>query len=375
MNKILYATSTLVGTTIGIGIFGIPFVFMKAGFLTGILFLALLTFITLILNLAFGEITLRTDGSHQITGYAEVYLGQKWKKAVLFSFIFGIYAALLAYIIVSGEFLTNISSVTFFSFSPFVFSTLFFIVVSLVTLGGLKNVSKIELLISAALIGTIFLVLFLNFSKIHLGSLSFFRKEFFFLPYGVLFFALRGFPAVPLQREVLEGKEEYLKKAVWWGTLIPAAVYLLFAFIVVGISGEATSPEAVSGLSGFLKFPFIFLISLFGLFAITTSFLGLGVAMMEMFQYDFHLSKMVSWMLTVIPPYFLFLSGTRNFIDVINLSGAVAIGLESIVFVFLYQKVKSRGHRIPEYSLNLPKWLWYAMIALFIFGIIYTLVF
>lgn len=211
--------------------------------------------------------------------------------------------------------------------------------------------------------------------KINIGSVPLFRKEFFFLPYGVLLFALRGGAAIPLQRELLEGKEEYLKKAIWIGTLVPAAIFLLFAFVVVGISGEATSPEAVSGLSAYLSFPVIFLLSLFGVFAIATSYLGLGAALMEVFQYDFHLPKAVSWLLTVIPPYFLFFSGTRNFIDVINLGGAVALGVESIIIVFLYQKIKSKGYRIPEYSLNLSKWIWYAMIALFSFGIIYTLIF
>src|SRR3989338_6323757 len=85
------SVSTLIGTVIGIGIFGVPFVFAKSGFLTGVLFLIILTAITLIIHLAFGEIILRTNGNHQITGYAEAYLGSKWKNIVLFSFVMGIY--------------------------------------------------------------------------------------------------------------------------------------------------------------------------------------------------------------------------------------------------------------------------------------------
>lgn len=373
--KFLYAISVLIGTIVGIGVFGIPFVFMKSGFLTGALFLILLTAVTLIIHLALGEVILRTNGEHQLTGYAEVYLGSKWKKVVLFTLSLAIYSALLAYIIISGEFLANIFSVTPFSFSSPGFSTLFFAVMSFFLLSGLKNISRMEFFMSIALIILVLGIAVIGLPKINVGSISIFRKEFFFLPYGVLLFALRGGTAIPLQRELLEGKEEYLKKAIWLGTLIPAAVFLLFAFVVVSISGEATSPEAVSGLSAYLSFPVIFLLSLFGFFAISTSFLGLGAALMEMFQYDFHLPKAVSWLLTVVPPYFLFFSGTRNFIDVINLGGAVALGIESIVIIFLYQKIKSKGHRIPEYSLSLPKWVWYAMLVLFGFGIVYTLIF
>ena len=369
------SVSTLIGTVIGIGIFGVPFVFAKSGFLTGVLFLIILTAITLIIHLAFGEIILRTNGNHQITGYAEAYLGSKWKKIVLFSFVMGIYSALLAYIIISGDFLTNILSVTSTSFQSATLSTVFFLILSVLLLAGLKNISWIEFFMSLGLIGLTFLVLGFGLPKINFGGITFFRKEFFFLPYGVLFFALRGSPAIPLQREILEGKEEYLKKSILLGTLIPAVIYLLFAFVVVGVSGENTSPEAVSGLLNILGFPVVFLLSIFGFLSISTSFLGLGTALTEMFQHDFHLSKPIAWLLTIIPPYFLFFSGTRNFIDVINLSGAVAIGVESIVFVFLYQKIKDKGHRIPEYSLHLPTWIWYAMIGLFSFGIVYTLMF
>lgn len=373
--QFLYSTATLIGTTVGIGIFGIPFAFIKSGFLTGIFFLILLGAINLILNLAFGEMTLRTEGFHQLAGYTEVYLGNVWKKIVLFSLSLGIYAAILAYVIISGEFLTNIVSISSVSLSPFTLSTLFFIIVSLLILGGLKTISRFEFFMSGALMAIIAILVFFSLPKIDLSPIPLIRKEFFFLSYGILLFALQGSSAIPLQREILEGKEEYLKKSICWGSLIPAIVYLLFALIVGGVSGEGTSPDAVSGLHSYLGFSVVFLLSLFGTFAVATSFLSLGMSLFEVFHYDFRVSKISSWLLVIIPPYFLFLSGTRNFIDVINLGGAVAVGIISIIFILLYQKIKSKGQRIPEYSLNIPKWIWYTMIGLFSFGIIYTLIF
>jgi len=58
---------------------------------------------------------------------------------------------------------------------------------------------------------------------------------------------------------------------------------------------------------------------------------------------------------------------------VIGLAGSVAIGLQSIVFILIYSKVKRMGHRIPEYSLNMPRWFWYLAIAIFISGILLAL--
>src|SRR3989344_3819002 len=118
------AVAVLIGGVVGVGIFGIPFAFAKAGFLTGFLFLVGLTLFTLITNLAYGEIILRTNRTHGIVGYAGIYLGDFWKKVAFFIFILGAYAALLAYIIVGGEFLANILSWQFY-FSPNTLSFIF----------------------------------------------------------------------------------------------------------------------------------------------------------------------------------------------------------------------------------------------------------
>ena len=80
MKSVYRAIAVLVGTTIGAGIFGIPFVVSKIGFVPGIFYLLILGVLVLILNLAYGEIILRTPGDHQLTGYGEIYFGEIGKK-------------------------------------------------------------------------------------------------------------------------------------------------------------------------------------------------------------------------------------------------------------------------------------------------------
>ena len=64
--KILNATSLLIGTTIGAGFLGIPYVFAKAGFLVGTLHLFLVGGIMLFINLLLGEISLRDRKSTRL---------------------------------------------------------------------------------------------------------------------------------------------------------------------------------------------------------------------------------------------------------------------------------------------------------------------
>src|SRR3989344_6158050 len=97
------AVATLVGTIIGAGVLAIPYSMKKAGFLTGLLILVVLSIVVLFLFLFVGEIVLRTKGNHQLTGYAEKYLGKKGKLFLMFAMVFGTYGALVAYTIGVGR--------------------------------------------------------------------------------------------------------------------------------------------------------------------------------------------------------------------------------------------------------------------------------
>ncbi len=380
-NNFWYAVATLVGGTVGVGIFGIPFVFVKAGFLPGILFLVGLTAVVMLLNAMYGEVILRTSTKHQMLGYVQKYLGSGARDILLLTFVLSVYGAMLSYIIISGTFLSNFFS--FFSYSsPAFFSTLFFIVGATLLLMGVRRVSKFDLLMLGFFVILIFSVAVLSIRHIDIHNYALLTKEFWFLPFGVIFFALSGMVALPLAREVLDiapdgqgmtsGRK--FKKVIMVGTAIPAILCLVFVLAVVGVSGDATSPEAVSGLAFFLGERIVLIGSLFGILSITTSFLGMGLALSESFQYDFKFSKLRAWLLVVVPPYFLFLLGLRNFIDVMKLVGGLALSVEGIFLLFLYMQARKKGDRIPEYSVRVAQPVIYLLMAVFAFAAIYTLV-
>lgn len=370
--EFLRATAVLVGGMVGVGVFGIPFSFAKAGFWIGFLFLGLIGSATYLLDIIYGEIILRTHQSHQLVGYTNFYLGSFWKRVMFFSVILTSYSSLLAYIIVAGDFLTNIFSSVFYSSSN-IFSIWFFVVASLLILFGIKTISRVEFVLSIAFIVVIGLIFGFGVGGIDWSNYKTFNYEFWFFPYGVILFAFTGFAAIPVQREVLNGKENLLKKSILTAVVLVGLLYFIFGFTVFGISGEATSPDAISGLVDVLGGKIIFLGSLFGVIALTTSYIMLGTALLEVFNFDYGLNRKISWLLTIVPPFVLFLGGLRNFIDVIGLAGGVAVGLEVIVLIFVFMKTKGHGDRIPEYSLKISAWVLYLLILVFAGGIGYTL--
>ncbi len=371
--RFLHATAVLVGTMVGVGIFGIPFVFAKAGFFIGLAFLIFIALVTYFLNLLFTEVILRTDAPHQLTGYAGKYLGLTGKRLMLITSTLGIFGALLAYIIISGEFLNNIfSQITYIR--PETFSIFFWIAVSGIMLLRFRTAAWIEFFMTGLFILIIVLIFGLGIQKIEIGNFLTFIPEFWFLPYGVLLFAFAGITSIPIQRQILGDKEHYLRPAITLAVILVSVLYLLFAITVVGVSGDITSPDALAGLFEYLGMPIIILGSFFGILAISTSYLMLSKALTDMFHFDYGLSKKWTWLLVTIPPFVLFLAGFRTFIDIINLVGSVAIGLEAIMIIFIFVRAKHKGDRIPEMSLQVPAWLLYFLSLVFAAGIIYAFI-
>lgn len=372
LNRSWYAVALLVASGVGVGFYGIPFTFQKAGFLVGSIFFVALGVLSLIGNLLYGEVVLRTHRRHQFIGYVNKYLGVWPRRLNLFTFWVAIYGSLVGIIIISGDFLSNIFS-SFLSFSPLVFSTLFIIFASVLVLAGLRAVSRFDFAIMVLFVLIVVLISLAGLDSINPGNYSLASRDFWFLPFGVILFTFNSSTGVPLMRERLAGQESKLRKTIFWGSLIPIIFYFLFTVVVVGVSGEITSPDAISGLGGFLGSRVVLLGSMFGFVSSFSIFLNLATSLKESLIEDFHFKNKTNWLLVMLPPYILFLLGLRNFIDIIGLVGGLVISIQLISLIFVYTKARESGERIPEYSISFPKWLLYFMILIFSLGAIYTL--
>jgi len=365
--KFLKAIAIMVGTTIGAGIFALPYAIMKIGFWNGLVYLLVLGLLNILVNLLYGEVVLRTAGDHQMTGYGQIYLGKLGKTLASIALFVTIYGALLAYIIKSGEFAALVLNLS----QPFLFSLVFFALASTAIFFGLKTLAKFELLLTSLIVIFIYILALIAFP--HLQSINYqstinsLSINNLLLPYGVILFALTGMSAVPEMEEILRTEHHNLKKAILIGSLIPLIVYLIFAAVIVGVSGWKTSPDAILGLVGFLPAWVVRLGAGLGILTMSTSFLSLGFVLREVWFRDFKLNKNLAFGLAVLPSLALFLLGTRNFIGVLEIAGSIACGLSGLLVVWLYYEAKIHGKRLPAYSLSIPKFV------LLILAIVFTL--
>lgn len=346
----LRASSLLIGTIIGAGIFGIPYATAQSGYAIGLFWLVALTVLTILIKLAYAKVILSFDDNrpHQLTGYGERLFGSAGKWAATAILTIGHWSALLAYIAGMGQFLAILLGQPSWSFAA---SVAVFATGTALILTGLRTISELEGLISLLMIGAIGLLGLLGIDKIELANLAsrfHTRPLNLFLPYGVIFGALAGWAVLPEAITILRQNklikhpmsDKAVTKVILAAVVTSAVVYAIFQFTVVGVSGAATSEEAISGLLPYFDTWIIKAGALFGLLAMGTSFLTLAYSLRDMFDFDFDLRPSVAVFLTTTPPFLVFLLGLRSFIAASEFTGAW-VGTLSMIFIFsLYWKVK-----------------------------------
>jgi len=368
MNKKFWATAfTLTGTIIGAGILGLPYVFSKSGFFIGVAWILILGAILIFINLLLGEVCLRTKEKYQLAGYAEKYLG-KWAKGIMFfAVIFGIYSALLAYLLGEGEsfsflFTGGVDYAIYFGIG-------FWLIMTFLLGKGLRGLKKIETWGVLAIIGIILAIIIWFAPQVKINNLLGYNFSYMFLPFGVVLFALFGFTSIPELRMEIRGEEKKLKKAMIVGALIPIVIYILFALIFIGVLGDELPEIATLGLGK--------LVMIFGIFTMLTSFFVLSFSLKDLVKFDLRLSNKINFLIVSIVPLLLYLGikffDLVGFIKILGIGGVVSGGLTGILILLMNIKAKKQGNRKPEYNIPL-NWFWIILLSLiFIFGIVVEL--
>jgi len=370
-NIILFeAISILVGTIIGAGILGLPYVFNQVGFWLGSLILLLMAGIMALMKLMYGEITLRTNGNHQLLGYTKIYLGKITKHLVSFLLIFHLNGVLLAYFVGQGEVIEAITGI------PALWAALgFYAIFSILLFIGLAVIKRAELLMSGMIILIVIVIGFLALDHINLSGFSGFDLSNSFMAFGVLLFACSGSIAIPEIRLLLKRREFLMRRAILLGVLIPPVIYFLFTFLVLSISGGNVTEIATIGLGEILGPRMVLIANLFAFFAMGTSFLTVGLALKGTYQFDYKLSHFFSWLLVMLVPLGLLFLIKNSFTYILGFVGGIAVAGEGIVMVLIYFRARKLGKRKPEYFM--PVWLansaGMVLIVMFILSIGYTL--
>lgn len=370
----IYAVSALVGATIGAGIFGLPYAAAKAGFIPAVILLIALGMITIITNLMFAEVTLRTKKKGRLVLYSQKYIGKSGKTMSMFIALFSLYSSMLAYIIIGGIFLNSIFSKTFGG-DEFFYSSAVFIFAAAGIYAGLKLINVIELSMVILLFAAIFGIMFKGIHFVDVNNLLTYDIHQSFFPFGVILFSMGALSVIPEFEHIIRKKQERIKSAIIWGTSIPVVIYLLFMAVVVGVTGQNTTSDGLSGLNIAIGDGVVMLGLILGVVAIITSYLIIGINLKEIFWYDYGIGEKKSWVLACFVPFIIFALGLRDFITVVSFAGGVAGGLTGILVVILFYAAKNKGDSKPPFEIKIPLLLSSFIILTYLLGIVYQFVY
>lgn len=360
------AVFVLTGMIIGAGMFAIPFSFAQTGFLLGAAELAVLSCVMLLLHLLYGEIVLATPQFHRMPGYARIHLGRRAAAVSWASSLFGTIGTLLAYLVIGSLFLETVVSRFASAGSGFLIASGLACFVALITFFPLKKEAAINGVLTVfeiAFVAGLSVLLMRHVAPIHLTGVDW---SSIFVPYGVLLFALSGASVIPDLVTVLGREKRKVRAAIIMGSLIPAILYFFFALAIVGVTGSATSTEAIAGIGRVVGSNAVLFASIAGFLAVLTSFIALSANFQAMLSLDFGMPRRTAWLAASLAPFLLYLAGFQNFIAIISVVGVMAFGVDGLLFLLMGRRIRQEHHGRGL----IPAWASYGICILIITGVI-----
>lgn len=330
--------SILAGTIIGAGIFSLPFVFKAAGLGAGLFYLFLAAIVYILAHLMYADIIIRTKEVHRFVGYAQIYLGKgAFWLSILMTVVEMIFVMTI-YLVLSQSF-SNLITAFGGGFEKLL---VFWFFGSIAIFLSLKRIAFLEFLITGGIVLIIGLVFFLGLGRfLDISSAEFIPNwSKVLLPLAPILFALSGRVAIPSVVLYLKDRPEaykLIKKSIIIGTVIPAIVYALFVFGVLGLSTNVTQ-DAITGLIGQIPQTVLILIGVLGLLSLWSSYIIVGLDVNSILVYDLKFSAWLRFLLVVLGPLLLYLAGFQSFLGLVSFVGGVFLPLEGIFIISMWLK-------------------------------------
>jgi len=164
-----------------------------------------------------------------------------------------------------------------------------------------------------------------------------------------------------------------LKRAFFWGSLIPAFVYIVWTCSILSLvhqanplfykemtSGNAEIGQLIQVLSGIAKWQSLqLLIWAVSLLAIATSVIGVGVGLCDSLKgmlskkvINLKTRTILASIITIMPAYIVVILVPNAFITVLGFAGMILALIAVLMPVYLFEKMKKDKLHYPELKKN-----------------------
>ncbi len=346
------------GTAIGAGMLALPLVTAQGGFLPSILIYFLCYAFSMATGLLLLEICLCMPQGANIISMSQHLLGKTGKTAAWILYLFLFYTLTIAYIAGGAGFIASL----FQGHIPhYIAAAIFVIFFGGVVYLGTHIVDRINslLMIGLVLSFALFIVFGIRHVQWDLLSRSSLGAAFLGLPVIFTSFSYQGI--VPSLTSYLNRDKSMVRFAIIVGSTIPFVAYLIWQFMILGViplaglhgllEAKKQGLNAIEPLAFVFKNSYIPLIGqFFGAFAITTSFLGVTLGLLDFLSDGLKIEKkgikkLFLCALVFVPSFLVAVSNPTIFLRALGYAGgigcALLLGLFPIMMVYVERYKKN----------------------------------
>ena len=384
MNKTVGSTLLVAGTMIGAGMLAMPLTSAGIGFgFTLVLLLglwALLTFSALL----FVELYQTAESDAGIGTLAEQYFGKAGRIIATAVLIIFLYALIAAYVSGGGSLLKDLLPE---SFGDKVSILLFTVIFGSFIVIGTHSVDKINRVLFFVMLAAFAVVLSLMLPEIKFDNLMATPIDnALIISASPVFFTAFGFHgSIPSLNKYLDGNVKALRISILVGSAITLCAYILWQISTHGLLTQNEFLQILKDdatLNGLVKATLAITgsniiagaVKLFSTLALVTSFLGVGLGLLEciedLLKRSFNISagRISLGLMTFIPPLVFALFYPEGFILALGYAGQMFAFYAVVLPVSLVWKAR-RAHT------NLPYKVWggnLTLIIVLVLGVIIT---
>ena len=384
MNKTVGSTLLVAGTMIGAGMLAMPLTSAGIGFgFTLVLLLglwALLTFSALL----FVELYQTAESDAGIGTLAEQYFGKAGRIIATAVLIIFLYALIAAYISGGGSLLKDLLPE---SFGDKVSILLFTVIFGSFIVIGTHSVDKINRVLFFVMLAAFAVVLSLMLPEIKFDNLMAMPIDnALIISASPVFFTAFGFHgSIPSLNKYLDGNVKALRISILAGSAITLCAYILWQMSTHGLLTQNEFLQILkedATLNGLVKATLAITgsnmiagaVKLFSTLALVTSFLGVGLGLLECIEdllkrsFNVTAGRISLGLLTFIPPLVFALFYPEGFILALGYAGQMFAFYAVVLPVSLVWKAR-RAHT------NLPYKVWggnLTLIIVLVLGVIIT---
>lgn len=353
-SKLIGGILLIVGTSIGAGMLGLPLATASLGFV-GSLFLLLACWVLMTFSaFLILEVNLLMPDNSNLISMAKATLGKSGQAVAWAVTLLLLYSILCAYISGGSDLFHNLMLQRKYEFSTALSAILFTFIFGSVVYMGIRAVDYVNRGLMFLKLGSyLLLVLFLMplISVSHLEAMQL-KHVPWMLAIMVSVTSFSYANIIPSLRIYFQSDAKKLKKAIFIGSLIPLICYIFWDAVIMGIIPmehplQSTSDlvNTVTHMAG--SHSVTVFVKLFTSICVVTSFLGVGLSLMDFLADGLNLSSVGSarvsiFALAFLPPLFVALYFPNIFIKALHYAGIYCV----ILFVTLPAAMAWSGTKV-----------------------------